>query len=130
MSLTPTLRYGATMVPVRDVARSVDFYVLKMGFTVVFQAQDNSVANVHRGPVHIHLQACDDEAVLKVTAENIAVYIEVDGLDALWLELAPRLSKLPQGSVRPPFDQSYGMREFHVKDPDGMLMFFGEEIAG
>jgi hypothetical protein len=31
--------------------------------------------------------------------------------------------------VHAPFDQPYGMREFHVKDPDGCLLFFGERIG-
>lgn len=127
--MTPVLRYGATMVPVRDVAHSVDFYVLTLGFTCAFQSPDNTVALVHRGPVHMHLQVCGEEEVLAVTRENIAVYIEVEGLDQLWLELAPRLSRLPQGRVRAPFEQDYGMREFHVKDPDGVLLFFGEAAA-
>jgi len=37
-----------------------------------------------------------------------------------------RLETLPEGRVRPPFTQACGMREFHVKDPDGFLLFFGD----
>ncbi|MFN0265008.1 bleomycin resistance protein [Tepidamorphus sp. 3E244] len=129
MSSEATFHYGATMVPVRDVAQSVDFYVVTLGFTALFHADDDSVAVVHRGPVYIHLQACDDEEVLRVTADNLAVYVEVSDVDALWKELGKRLSRLPKGRVRPPFEQEYGMREFHVKDPDGMLMFFGEPVG-
>ena len=29
-------------------------------------------------------------------------------------------------TVRAAFNQDYGMREFHVRNPDGFLMFFGE----
>jgi hypothetical protein len=29
--------------------------------------------------------------------------------------------------VRAPLEQSYGVREFHVKDPDGCLLFFAEQ---
>lgn len=129
MSAQSKLRYGATMVPVRDVAASVAFYCDCLGFSTIFRAGDDSIATVRRGSVHIQLQACDDETALRATAENIAVYIEVDELGALWSELAPRLGNLPQGRVRAPFVQPYGMREFHVKDPDGMLMFFGEDAS-
>ena len=40
------------------------------------------------------------------------------------------LETLPEDRVRAPFDQPYGMREFHVKDPDGCLLLFGEAKAG
>ena len=51
------------------------------------------------------------------------------GIDALYARLAPKLERLAQGRVRPPFDRAYGMREFHVKDPDGCLLLFGEPIS-
>lgn len=57
----------------------------------------------------------------------MAFYVEVAGLDALrdhargW---ADRFRK------RPPFDRDYGMREFHVIDPDGALVFVGEAVEG
>ena len=55
-------------------------------------------------------------------------YIDVDGIDDLYAELAPGLADLPQGRVRAPFDQPYLQREFHVIDEDGTLIFFGEDI--
>ncbi|MEM6667346.1 MAG: VOC family protein, partial [Pseudomonadota bacterium] len=121
------LRYGATIVPVRDVARSLDFYVNTLGFTCLFGGPHAPVTCVQRGPVTLQLQPSTDEDVLAVTANHIAVYVEVGDLDGLWAELAPRLAGLAEGRVREPFTQPYGMREFHVKDPDGMLMFFGAD---
>jgi hypothetical protein len=72
------------------------------------------------------LQGGADAAGLRATAEWIAAYVWVQDLDALWAELSPRLADLPEGRLRAPFRQPYGMRELHVKDPDGFLLFFGE----
>lgn len=120
--------FGATMVPVRDVARSVAFYADALGFSVDFARPDGTFAIVRRGPVGLHLQGTDSEDALRITAENIAIYITVRDVDALFDRLAPALNALPEGRLRKPFDQPYGMREFHVKDPDGCLLFFGADI--
>lgn len=122
--------YGATMVPVRDVVASIGFYVDVLGFEKTFLAPDGTIGMVRLGPAAIQLQACDDAATLAVTANNIATYIELRNLDAFFDARRDALEALPEGRFRPPFAQAYGMREMHVKDPDGFLMFFGEDMAG
>ncbi len=118
----------ATIVPVSDVARSISFYVDVLGFEKREQTEDGSYGLVSCGDVGLILLGCDDERALAATRENISIYIWVDGVDACYQELFPALTKLPEGRVRAPFDQPYGMREFHVKDPDGCLLFFGDGI--
>ncbi|MEL6208979.1 MAG: hypothetical protein AAFR44_02115, partial [Pseudomonadota bacterium] len=61
------------------------------------------------------------------SANKASAYIWTPDADALFAELAPKLADLPDWRVRPPFTQPYGMREFHVKDPDGFLLFFAED---
>lgn len=56
-------------------------------------------------------------------------YVDVKGIDSLFESLRPGLEELPEGRVRPPFDQPYQQREFHVLDEDGTLVFFGEDIS-
>jgi len=56
------------------------------------------------------------------------IYLDVDEVDAFYETLRPVLDALPERRVRPPFDQSYGQREFHVKDPDNCLLLFGSRI--
>jgi hypothetical protein len=75
------------------------------------------------------VHAGGDERTLEATRHNISAYVWVKDLDALWRDLKPGLNALPQGRVRAPFTQDYGMREFHVKDPDGFLLFFGEDAG-
>lgn len=69
------------------------------------------------------------EQNVDTAAQQNSFYIDVKGLDALYQEMKPALDVLPEGRVRPPFNQDYGQREFHVLDPDGTLVFFGEAIV-
>ncbi|WP_420349248.1 bleomycin resistance protein [Pelagibius sp.] len=125
----PTIESAMTIVPVSDVRRSVAFYTETLGFETRFLAEDASIAIVMREPaVGVQLLHCDDPKALEATANNIAIYFHVRGLDALYQDLKASLEALPEGRLRPPFNQPYGMREFHVKDPDGCLLFFGEDL--
>lgn len=120
---------AATIVPVSDIRRSADFYVDVLGFELGFMAKDKSFARVSRDQAVIQLIRTDNPEVLNATANNISIYLTVDGVDQLYETLETMLERLPEGSVRPPFDQAYGMREFHVKDPDGCLLLFGERLG-
>ena len=130
MAKTPEVVDAVAIVPVRDVAATVDFYVDVLGFERRLVTDDGSFAIVRRGGAAIHLLACDDPEALRATANNISLYVWVRGLDTLYETLRPALESLPAGRARPPFNQAYGVREFHVKDPDGCLLFFAETSDG
>lgn len=66
------------------------------------------------------------DPLLAATANNIAICIWVEGLDKVYAALKPVLESLPEGRLRPPFNQPYGVREYLVKDPDACLLFFAE----
>lgn len=125
----PMIAYAATIVPVRNVAATIAFYRETLEFEESAIAEDASFGIVKHGPAAVQLVHCDNEDVLKVTGKNISIYLSVKGVQALHERLKEKLIKLPEDRYRPLFDQPYGMREFHVKDPDGCLLFFGEEIA-
>ena len=108
----PRIEAALPIVPVRDVAATVAFYTDILGFEARLVTDDGAFAVVGLDGAGIQLLKTDDAQAL---------------LDAFYEELRPKLDTLPPGRVRPPFDQPYGMREFHVKDPDGCLLFFGEE---
>ena len=114
------------IVPVRDVGATAAFYRDILGFDVRTLMEDGSFALVGRDQAGVSLVRGDD-AALEATRTNISAYIWVKDLTALWDELAPNLETLDEGRVRAPFTQPYQMREFHVKDPDGFLIFFGED---
>lgn len=116
------------IVPVSDVAATVAFYTEILGFDRRMVSEDGSFGMVGHGGGSIQLVRAADPGALRATANNISIYLPVRGVDALYERLKPKLDGLPAGRVRPPFDQTYGMREFHVKDPDGCLLFFGESL--
>ena len=111
-----TLKRVSPIVPEADVLKSVEFFETVLGFESIVKSA--SYALIQRDNVNLHLQ---------LTMENagqIACYIDVEGVDSLYEELKPQLSKLPSGRVRAPFNQGYGKREFHVMDIDSQLIFW------
>ncbi len=123
----PEIEAAATIVPVRDIRASIAFYNDVLGWEIRDLSPSEDFCIVIGGSAAFCLIATTDEDALKATASNISAYIWVKGVDELYWSLKPQLDSLPEGRVRPPFTQDYGMREFHVKDPDGFLMLFGEE---
>lgn len=120
----PELEGISPIVAVRDLDRTLAFYVDVLGWEI--RTREGDFALVAREGAAVSLLAGDDPAALAATAHHVSAYIRVRDLGTLWGELAPALATLPEGRVRAPFTQAYGMREFHVKDPDGFLIFFGE----
>ena len=120
----PIIEGIAPIVPVSNVARTVAFFTDTLGFEA--RTQDEDFALVARQGAGVSLVRATDEQALEATRTNISAYIWVEDLDGLWAELEAKLTPLGDQRVRAPFVQDYGMREFHVKDPDGFLLFFGE----
>lgn len=125
--MAPRLEGISPIVPVADEAASIRFYVDVLGFELRHHDAEKGYALLARDAAGLTLLGGADAAALHATATNISAYIWVKDLAALWDELAPKLNTLPEGRLRAPFVQAYGMREFHVKDPDGFLIFFGED---
>ncbi len=111
-------------IPVRDVEVSLRFYRDVLGFQPEVGNADYGYVLMRRGPLLIALGQTDDADALAATANNIQAQIWVEDLEGYWAEIKPRLHDLPEGRSRAPFDQPYGTREFHIKDPDGFLMLF------
>lgn len=124
MHPTPLIAGTAPLVAVSDLAASLAFYVDTLGFIHEVGNAAHGYALVRRGPIMIGLVRAADEAALTATATNVSAQLWVEDLKALWADIAPQVTNLPEGRVRAPFTQSYGTREFHLKDPDGFLMLF------
>ncbi len=104
----------------------IEFYCTRLGFSCTFK-QEN-YAFLRLGSVAIRLLECPPRSDGKPLGDNQSFYIDVDEIDALYEELSAGLADLPEGRVRPPFDQPYQQREFHVIDEDGTLIFYGQDI--
>ena len=113
-------------VPCTSLEEQIGFYRDILGFSVGFQAEN--YAFIRRDDVALRLVEVWDTVDLSHPEREGSFYVDVVGLDDLFALMKPKLDSLAVGRVRPPFDQDYGQREFHVKDEDCTLIFFGEAL--
>ena len=111
----------------RDVAATLAFYVDVSSFEKRELSEDGSFGLGACGEVGVMLVRCDDDAALTATVRNITVYVWVDGVDAYYEALKPRLIGLPQERVRPPFNQPYGIVSFTSETQVAVCFSSGEE---
>ena len=119
------LRGAAPIIPVRRVARSCAFYTEVLGFALAARNREGTFAHVRRGPAELMLLQLDEPRAMQATSHYLSVYVWAEDVDALWHEVEPRLSGIPADRVAPIFTRPDGRREFHLRDPDGCLLFFG-----
>ncbi|WP_413206926.1 bleomycin resistance protein [Rhodospirillum sp. A1_3_36] len=112
------------ILAVRDVMVSVAFYVRYLNFSKVFVMEDHSYGVVELDGQTIHFVRTEDMAALRATRSRVAVYIAVRNIDPLWHKV---YGAGPPTQIRSLETKPWGMREFHVMDPDGCLLRFGEE---
>jgi catechol 2,3-dioxygenase-like lactoylglutathione lyase family enzyme len=120
----PNLRQVTPFIFTHDLEASCAFYEgvsLKPGLVM----SEERYAYCTDGRVAVRLLELGKDHEI---AEQM-VYFDVENVDQFYRDLQPFLNTLPEGRVRAPFDQSYGQRELHVKDPDNCLLMFGQEIA-
>ena len=110
-------------VMTHDLGGSLAFFCDVLGFTCGYRA--DNYAFLHQRPGGA-LRVVEVDAGCDIGEQMI--YFDCDDVDAVFAGLKDSLATLPKGRVRAPFDQPYGMREFHVKDPDSCLIFYGMDI--
>lgn len=105
--------------------RSVAFYRDIIGCEVF--VHEGGYAYVERAPVAIRLLELDAGATNPPGCGH--AYVDVHDVDALFAEMQPRLETIPAERWGKPKNQPYGQREYWVRDPDGNLLNFGQEIV-
>jgi len=115
---------------VADVVKSAEFYRDKLGFTIrgYFFEEPPVFAMVGRG---------DDQTIMlsrmergrggsnrQFKPEAVDAYLWADGVDALHAEFARKGVEI----VMPPTLRIYGMKELEVRDLDGYVLCFGEDV--
>lgn len=102
-------------VPALDFAKSKQFY-LALGFEIPWS--DDSLAYVHFGEVSFLLQAFNEPAF----AKNFQMHLLVEQVDDWYAQVLSSGVIASFGiTVGPLENQPWGMREFLVFDPSGVL---------
>jgi predicted enzyme related to lactoylglutathione lyase len=114
-------------IHVPDIAAAVAFFE-SLGFTTYFRFEDYAYVQRETAGVRLLQNRGDDGA--PSGNRRFAYYIDVEDIEALYLELKPVLDAMPKGNVHGPADKPYNQRELCVLAPDGNLLVFGQSIGG
>ncbi|MEM9026935.1 MAG: VOC family protein [Pseudomonadota bacterium] len=123
--MTEQLIRSAAVLQVRDVVASAKFYRESLGFTGhSLWGEPPCFGIVGRGTVTVFLDqiAPDKEITLN---HYWAAYIYVEDVNALVDEFRNRGAEI----LREPEDQPYGCRDFDVRDLDGHVIAFGQDLV-
>ena len=114
---------------VTDVVRAAEFYRDRLGFTIrgYFFEDPPVFAMVGRDDQTVMLSlmtAARGGSNRNHKDDALDAYIWVDDVDALYAELQQRQADI----VSPPQLRIYGMKELEVRDLDGYVICFGEDV--
>ncbi|MEH2571839.1 VOC family protein [Bradyrhizobium sp. AZCC 1708] len=111
---------GKAFVPTRDLDQSTQFYQ-NLGFELAWS--DGSRAHFRHGNSNFLLQ----KRHKKEPADNVAIYLLVVDAEAWWQHVqAQDFKDKYQTKVDPPEDRPWGIREFAIVDPSGVLWRIGQ----
>lgn len=108
---------GAPLLSVPDVAATADFYRRTLGFTTDPDGETPDYSVVWRDNAAVHL------AKGKQAPTGVRIFFWVKDVDALHAEVTGRGAAIavPIGT-RP-----YGIRDFSIRDPNGVEVVFGQD---
>lgn len=125
MSIQPFLKCS-------DIKVSLNFYTNLLDFKVV-QAPDpdpeafmSMYAYLKREESFIHLSQHAGDGVF-----GNVIYVQVKDIDAIYKTFLNKGLKAQErsGITMEPVEQTWGMKEFYVADPDGNRIRFGQKIV-
>jgi catechol 2,3-dioxygenase-like lactoylglutathione lyase family enzyme len=109
-------------VPAKDFALSKRFYQ-DLGFDLVWSSDD--LAYLRRGNSSFLLQ----NFYTREHADNFMMHLLVKNVEAWWQHVEAQGLPAKYGvMVEPPADRSWGIRDFVVVDPTGVLWRIGQNI--
>lgn len=121
--MTKFIRSSAVLT-VRDVVKSEAFYREKLGFSPGgFWGEPPCFCIVGRGGVTIFLDQLQEPGEIPVN-QYWAAYVYVEDVDAYAEEVRNRGTEIMRG----PENMEHGCREFDVRDPDGHIIGFGQDL--
>lgn len=109
-------------VPARDFELCKQFY-LDLGFQIGWGSED--MAYLYVGKCSFLLQ----KFYVKEHADNFMMHLLVPDVDAWWQHVvAQQLVERYGVMAQPPEDRPWGMRDFVINDPTGVLWRIGQDI--
>ncbi len=122
MSLLNTVELKA-FVPAKDFALSKQFYQ-DIGFTLA--SDTDGIAYLHHQNVSFLLQ----NFYVKEHADNFMMHLLVESVDSWWKTIKERKISEKYGvKILPPEQRPWGMRDFVLFDPSGVLWRIAENIT-
>lgn len=113
--------HSATIFPVSDLGKSIEFYLDKLGFEKTFEwGEPMYYAVVKKGGVGIHLTKRSDGG--RPSKYHRALYIFVNNIEKVYKQFRDQNVKI----VNDLEDRDYKMKDFDIEDPDGFIITFGK----
>ena len=120
MSSTKLIR-AIPVLPSLEVARSLAFFK-GLGFTAWGWEDPPSYGGVERDGAELHFFTTDRKEVCEWTSCRV----NCDDVSGIWEEAQAAGCVHPNGKLD---DKPWGMREFAILDPFGVLVTFAQDIA-
>ena len=119
----PTIALIVPILPVRDLARAMDFY-RRLGFSAHAWQDGDTYAFIQRDGHEVHLSR---SSKLTGNASPSAAYFYLAKGTAAALEAGFRAADI--AILSPLAPRPWKMNEFSISDPDGNQLHFGEDIS-
>ncbi|HEX6333248.1 MAG TPA: VOC family protein [Flavisolibacter sp.] len=122
--MTSRISGGRYVLAVQNLERSAAFYTDKLGFQTLWTT--GGWQFLYRDQVSIMIGECPDEVPASETGcHSWFAYLEVENIDALYIELKGRRLE----TIGDITDKPWGQREFTVHTIDGHRIAFGEPLT-
>ena len=114
--------HAATILPVKDIQASIQFYRDLLDFDLTFTWGAPVDYAILKGGDQITIHLTESTNVEVSNQNHIKIYCFVHDVDALYEAFLAR-----KVQVHTPIgDRDYRMRDFDISDPDGHLISFGK----
>jgi len=111
------------MLWTKHLSLTVGFYTNILSFKCDELNEDIGWASLSRDNVQVMLAVPKQHPEFKTASLTGSIYIHTDDVDKVWKELKDKVEV-----VYPIDNFEYGMREFAIRDNNGYMIQFGQEI--
>ncbi len=122
MERTSKITGSRYVLAVKDLKKSVDYYINELGFKTIWT--DEGWHALYREKFIVMLGECpEDRSAFETNNHSYFAYIDVENVDDLYKEYQSK-----NIDMRGLSDKPWGQREFAITTIDGHRITFGEEI--